>query len=89
MNEKVKELKETQMSEPIMPQKPSSVASVELANDLTAVINNSPLPSFVVESVLKDLYNQVRSVARQQYEQDKQQYEQAVREYEAWAAKKK
>ena len=89
MNEKVKELKETQMSEPIMPQKPASVAQVELADNLTAVINNASLPSFIVESVLKDLYNQVRSLARQQYEQDKKQYEQAMKEYEAQAAKKK
>ena len=69
------------------PQKPASVAHAELIDDLTMAINNSPLPSFIIESVLKDLYNQVRSLSRQQYEQDKQQYEQAMKEYDANAAK--
>ena len=64
------------------PQKPACVAHAELIDELTITINGSPLPSFIIESVLKDLYNQVRSLSRQQYEQDKQQYEQAMKEYE-------
>lgn len=87
MNEKVS--KANEMTSIIEPQKPASVAQVELTDHLTAVINSSPLPPFIVEFVLKELYDQVRSIARQRYEKDKQEYENDMRKYEAQFAKDK
>lgn len=54
--------------------KPMSVARAEFINSLMNLINNSELPLFVTESVLKDVYNEVRVVAQKQYEIDYKAY---------------
>lgn len=60
------------------PQKPMTVAKEDFVNNLTDIINNSGLPAFVIEPVMKDMYFEVRDVAKKQYQQDKEQYESAL-----------
>lgn len=63
-------------SEQIM--KPISVARNEFINNLTDLINNSMLPPFVIEDVLKDTYNKILLVAKQQLEEDTKRYNESV-----------
>lgn len=60
--------------------KPLSVAHAEFVSDLLLVINNSGLPPFIIESVLKDIYFDVRVLAGRQLEMDKKNYKEAMRE---------
>ena len=39
--------------------KPMSVARAEFINSLTDLINNSMLPPFIIEPILKDMYNDI------------------------------
>lgn len=59
--------------------KPMSVARNEFIRNLTDMINNSMLPPFVIEDVLKDTYNKICIVSKQQLEQDTEKYNEAVR----------
>ena len=59
--------------------KPVSVIRYEFIEDLTALINGSNLPAFVVESILKDMYLEAKAVAKKQYEIEKEMYEEALR----------
>ena len=61
-----------------MPQKPSSVARVEFIDNIADIINNSELPAFVMEPILRDMYFEVQNAAKKQYESDKAQYDRAV-----------
>lgn len=54
--------------------KPMTVARYEFVQNLTGLINNSMLPPFVIEDVLKDIQNKVSVMARQQLENDLKKY---------------
>jgi hypothetical protein len=54
--------------------KPMSVARAEFINSLTDLINNSMLPPFVIEPILKDMFNDIHMVAQRQYEADNKRY---------------
>ena len=56
--------------------KPMSVARQEFIGNLINEVNNCQLPMFVVEYVLEDILNMVRTAAQRQYESKKAQYEQ-------------
>ena len=51
--------------------KPFSMLCEEFRQELADLINNSGLPPFVIESVLKNYMNEVSSFARNQYNIDK------------------
>lgn len=55
--------------------KPMSVARAEFINNLTALINSSMLPPFVIEPILKDMYRDMSVVSKQQLERDMEQYQ--------------
>lgn len=55
--------------------KPITVVREEFVAALSNLINTSKLPPFVIEPILKDMYNDIKLLARRQYEQDKEQYE--------------
>lgn len=59
--------------------KPMSVARVEFINALTDLINNSMLPPFVIEPILKDMYNDIHTVAMHQYESDFKKYNEELK----------
>lgn len=54
--------------------KPMTVARHEFIKALTDTINNSQLPAFVIEAVLKDVYNDIRIISQRQLEDDMKAY---------------
>lgn len=64
------------MSEQVI--KPMSVARADLINTLTRAINESLLPPFVVEAILKDLYADVHLASVKQLEIDRQEFEKSL-----------
>ena len=63
--------------------KPMSVAREDFIQGITNHINNSGLPLFVVESILKDLLMEVTMVAKQQAEAERAQYEEMLKQQSA------
>lgn len=55
--------------------KPFSMLYEEFRQEFANLINNSGLPPFVIESVLKNYINEVNSLARKQYQIDKAKYD--------------
>ena len=67
-------------------QKPMSVAKEDLIMEMVEAINRSTLPMFMVESVVRDLYMEVKDLAQKQYEQEREQYESYLQsQYETFA----
>lgn len=62
--------------------KPLSVAKEEFVNAITDMINNSALPRFIIESILKDMYADMKVIARKEYEIDKRRYEDSLKNNE-------
>lgn len=62
--------------------KPMSVARSEFIQSLTRLINDSPLPPFVIESVLKDMHADIRTLAQRQLEMDAKNYREALSQAE-------
>ncbi|MDO5546944.1 MAG: hypothetical protein Q4F79_00455 [Eubacteriales bacterium] len=59
-------------------QKPITVARAEFISGMTSIINNSMLPPFIIEPILKDMLNDVRIMAQRQLEQDTKRYHDAL-----------
>ena len=69
--------------------KPANLIIEETKENLVKVINESGLPPFLLEPVLKDLYNQISILKQQELEQSKKQYEDSLKqEKEKKGAKK-
>ena len=60
--------------------KPSTIIYEEFKQNLAALINNSGLPAFVIEPVLRDFLNETRTIAQRQYQADVTEYENAMAE---------
>lgn len=58
--------------------KPMSVARAEFIDSLTGLINNSMLPPFVIEPILKDMYNDIHMVSQRQYEIEMKRYKEEL-----------
>ena len=64
-------------------EKPMSVKRVEFINELVKLVNNSGIPPFVLEPILKDAYASIQMEANKMYLSEKQQYEEQMnKEYE-------
>lgn len=63
-------------------QKPITVARAEFISDMASLINNSGLPPFIIEPVLKDMLNDVRIMSQKQLEQDTARYHEMLAEAE-------
>ena len=59
---------------------PLSMVKQEFIEQVVNDINNCALPLFVVEYILQDILNTVKSTVRQQAEMEKAQYEQQLHE---------
>ena len=59
------------------------LAREEMINDIATAINQSHVPLPVVESVLKDMLNEVRIAIQQQYVKEKELYEKSLKEDDA------
>lgn len=60
--------------------KPISVVRQEFIEQLVNDVNNCQLPLFVIEPILQDMLNMVKSAAQKQYEAEKAQYEKQLLE---------
>lgn len=60
--------------------KPFTVTCEDFKQELTNIINNSGLPAFVIEFILRDYLSEIRVVAQNQYRSDKARYETALKE---------
>lgn len=60
--------------------KPMSVMRQEFIGQIVAAINNCKLPLFVIEYILQDILDTVRSTAKQQCEMEQMQYEQLLKQ---------
>lgn len=58
--------------------KPITLIRKELIDNLTFIINESHLPPFIIESILKDMYLETKALSDKVYESDKRKYEQAI-----------
>lgn len=70
------------MVQNVLPKKPTSLILIETKNSIAQIINNSNLPPFVLEPIMKDLYTEVVGLSQQQYLQEKTEYEKALKECE-------
>lgn len=55
-------------------QKPITVVRAEFISEMTSLINNSGLPPFIIEPILKDVLYDVRIMSQKQLEQDTAHY---------------
>ena len=62
-------------------EKPITVARQELVDSLANCINNSNLPLFIVEPILKDVYLEVKSLTQKQYEAEKAEYDKRMQSF--------
>lgn len=60
--------------------KPISVVRQEFIENVINDINNCKLPLFVIEYILQDILNSVKSTVQQQSEFEKAQYEKQLQE---------
>lgn len=63
-------------------QKPTTVARAEFISSMTCLINDSGLPPFVIEPILKDMFHDVKMLAQKQLEQDTNNYYRALEQSE-------
>lgn len=61
-------------------EKPITVIRQEFIDTLVSHINNSGLPLFVIEPILRDVYLEVKTASQKQYESEKLQYENSLKE---------
>ena len=60
--------------------KPISVVLEELKQDIINSINNTNLPICIIEPIIKDLYNEIAILSKQQLAKDKEEYEKSQKE---------
>lgn len=60
--------------------KPTTIIRQEFIDNLKNLINSSELPAFVIEPILKDFLEEVKMIAKKQYELDKNYYEKIISE---------
>lgn len=63
-------------------QKPLSVARAEFISSLTNLINTSSLPPFIIEPILKDMYNDIHILSQKNLEADTKRYQEQLRAIE-------
>lgn len=61
-------------------QKPITIVRSEFITNMTNLINGSMLPPFIIEPILRDMYNDIHILAQKQYENDVQEYQKALSE---------
>lgn len=59
--------------------KPANLIIEETKENLVKVINESGLPPFLVEPIIKDLYNQVSILKQQELEKSKREWEESLK----------
>ena len=60
--------------------KPILLCREEFTKNLVKLINESQLPVFIVEYILKDILSEVHTATQQEFESEKQTYEKQIKE---------
>ena len=60
-------------------EKPVTIQIDELKKDLVGVVNNSNLPAFMLDFILKDIYTEIHSVCQLQLEKDTKDYNDSLK----------
>lgn len=68
------------MSEKKQVEKPTILLIEEFKVELANLINNSNLPTFIIEPILKDFLNETRIMVNRQYELEKTRYEMLIKD---------
>lgn len=66
------------------PNKPITLVRSEFINEMANLINQSGLPSFIIEPILQNFLNETRIDVQRQIEIDKAQYENELKTYESY-----
>ena len=69
--------------------KPANLIVEETKENIVKIINESGLPPFLVEPIIKDLYNQVSILKQQELEKNRQEYENSLKQEEKKKGAKK
>lgn len=59
-------------------QKPITVARADFISNITDLINNSGLPSFIIEPILRDMLHDIRVICQKQLELDTKTYQEML-----------
>lgn len=62
--------------------KPTTLLKEDFTQSLIDLCNNSGLPFFIMEYILKDVYLEVKTLAKKQYESDLMKYKQSIKNEE-------
>lgn len=60
--------------------KPITLARQEFIDSLIKLCNDSGLPFFIIEDILKGIVQEVHIASVEQYKKDKEEYEQALKQ---------
>ena len=63
-------------------EKPVTLQIEEFKKNIVDTINVAKLPPFLLEHIMKDLYNEICVLSRNQLAQDRKSYEQSLKEGE-------
>jgi hypothetical protein len=59
-------------------EKPITMIMEDTKDAIISTINNSKLPAFILENIIKDIYMEINQMAIQQAKLDKEKYEEAM-----------
>lgn len=60
--------------------KPADLIVEETKEELTKIINKSGLPPFLLEPLIKDIYNQISFLKQKELEKSKKDYQESLKE---------
>ena len=72
LNEMNKELKTNNINKPL------TIVCEDFKAELTRLVNETPMPLFVIESIMKDIISLVHNATQQQLAMDRETYNNAV-----------
>jgi hypothetical protein len=59
-------------------EKPITMIMEDTKDAIISTINNSKLPAFILENIIKDIYMEINQMTIQQAKLDKEKYEEAM-----------
>lgn len=60
--------------------KPANLIVEETKANIVKIINESGLPPFLIEPIIKDLYNQINILKKKELAKSKQEYEDSLKQ---------
>ncbi len=67
-------------------EKPITLLISETRKKMISTVNDSGLPLFLLDSILKDLYGEIHALSVQQEERERKEYEQSLTESQSETA---